>query len=324
MFTINANSSGGKFKNDVLLNAGTYFVSFESKSWNNGRNTDYTVTVDGELFVKAVNDDDTAALAASDPAYTVRIGADSATLAPVSLFGDNWVGYNDKADYRVLELSEAGSYHFTVSQLDAKANGAFSLWRKLDNGKLQKVFTINANSSGEKFKNNVLLNAGTYFVSFESRSWNNGRNTDYLVTMTGTAFGKADSSDDNWRGAHVVPVDAEAVQDEWVGYSDLRDWGKFEVGEDGTCTLQLTGVTGNFASVSLYRQKFDGRGVEKDPARIASVRCNSGTAELIRDLQAGIYYFAVEAQGDAKKSGTGYNLGIQLDEFGKNKGGMLA
>ena len=53
------------------------------------------------------------------------------------------------------------------------------------------------------------------------------------------------------------------------------------------------------------------------------MRCNSGTAELIRDLQAGIYYFAVEAQGDAKKSGTGYNLGIQLDECGKNKGGML-
>ena len=327
VFTINANSSGEKFKNNVLLNAGTYFVSFESRSWNNGRNTDYTVTVDGERFVKAVNADDTAALVAGNPVYTVKtsaLGESFGTLAPVSLFGDNWVGYNDKADYRVLELSEAGSYNFTVSQLDAKANGAFSLWRQLDNGKLQKVFTVNANSSGEKFKNNVLLNAGTYFVSFESRSWNNGRNTDYLVTMTGTAFGKADSSDDNWRGAHVVPVDAEAVQDEWVGYSDLRDWGKFEVAEDGTCTLQLTGVTGNFASVSLYRQKFDGRGVEKDPARIASVRCNGGTAELIRDLQAGIYYFAVEAQGDAKKSGTGYNLGIQLDEFGKNKGGMLA
>ena len=327
VFTINANSSGEKFKNNVLLNAGTYFVSFESKSWNNGKNTDYHVTVDGELFVKAVNADDTAALVAGNPVYTVKtpaLGESFGTLAPVSLFGDNWVGYNDKADYRVLELSEAGSYHFTVSQLDARANGAFSLWRQLDNGKLQKVFTVNANSSGEKFKNNVLLNAGTYFVSFESRSWNNGRNTDYLVTMTGTAFGKADSGDDNWQGARVVPVDAEAVQDEWVGYSDLRDWGKFEVAEDGTCTLQLSGVTGNFASVSLYRQNFDGKGMEKNPARIATARCSGGTAELIRDLQAGIYYFAVEAQGDAKKSGTGYNLGIQLDEFDKNKGGMLA
>ena len=231
--------------------------------------------------------------------------SDSAAPVSLSLFGENWVGFNDAKDFRILELADAGSYTFSLSQLESKASATFSLWEILDD------------SSKIKEKSNVLLDAGTYLVSFESRSGKRGANTDYSVSLSGTAFGKADNSDDTWRSASERTV----VSDGWVGYSDLQDWSRFTVTEESVVSLQLTGVSGNSASMILYRQNSSGD-VEKSPSKLASATAKGGIAELEKELSAGIYYLAVQAVGLGRKSGTTYDLSIRFDE--PEKQGLLA
>lgn len=150
-------------------------------------------------------------------------------LNPYSLFNTNWVGFGDTADYRALELLDSGSYNFTVSQLAGKATGKFTLWKLRDDGKLRKMFTVNAGSKKPAAKSNVLLESGSYVIAFESKNWKSGHNTDYTVMLDGTAFGQANRREDNdWQHATAV-TEGEAVREEWVGFSDLKDYFRFEV-----------------------------------------------------------------------------------------------
>ena len=83
------------------------------------------------------------------------------------------------------------------------------------------------------------------------------------------------------------------MREEWVGYSDLEDFFRFEVTEESLCSLDLSGATGKDAKLTLYRQKIDGKGNEKNPVRLAARRSVDGEAEITELLSAGIYYFAV-------------------------------
>ena len=91
--------------------------------------------------------------------------------------------------------------------------------------------------------------------------------------------------------------------------------------EESVVSLQLTGVSGNFASMILYRQNSSGD-VEKSPSKLASATAKDGIAELEKELSAGIYYLAVQAVGQGRKSGTTYDLSIRFDE--PEKQGLLA
>ena len=319
IFSLSGSSSKIKEKSNVLLDAGIYLVSFESGSWKRGANTDYSVSLSGTPFVKADNSDDSEAAAWENALNKVATqkASDSAVPVSLSLFGENWVGFNDAKDFRILELADAGSYTFSLSQLESKASATFSLWEILDDGKKKKIFSLSGSSSKIKEKSNVLLDAGTYLVSFESRSGKRGANTDYSVFLSGTAFGKADNLDDSWRSASERTV----VSDGWVGYSDLQDWSRFTVTEESVVSLQLTGVSGNSASMILYRQNSSGD-VEKSPSKLASATAKGGIAELEKELSAGIYYLAVQAVGQGRKSGTTYDLSIRFDE--PEKQGLLA
>ncbi|MBS1369155.1 MAG: hypothetical protein HPZ91_04270 [Lentisphaeria bacterium] len=286
--------------------------------------TNYDVSLGGEVFVNAERGDDSYELAAADPDYTVSIAKSEGAftiLNAVSLFNYNWVGFGDTADYRMLELADAGSYNFSVSTLEGRASGKFTLWQVRDNGKLKKVVTVSGSSKKEGVKDGMLLESGTYAISFESKNWKSGHNTDYTVMLDGTVFGQANQRDDNdWRNAAAVTA-GEAVREEWVGFSDLRDFFRFEVAADSACSLELSGATGQDAKITLFRRNFDGKGNEKNPVKIASQRSADGFAGLTEYLSAGIYYFSVEAQGSAKKSGTNYDIDLTLNPGNQ---GMLA
>ena len=91
--------------------------------------------------------------------------------------------------------------------------------------------------------------------------------------------------------------------------------------EESVVSLQLTGVSGNTASMILYRQNRNGD-VEKSPSRLASATAKDGFAELEKELSSGVYYLAVQAVGQSRKSGTTYDLSIRFDE--PEKRGILA
>lgn len=303
---------------NLLLDAGSvYFVKAESKSKTGAF---YDAELSGEVFTKADNGDDTEAGVFSTQTYSVATAktSEAAGSVALSLFGDNWVGYNDRKDFRVLELADAGSYTFSLSELEKKASGTLTLWSVQEDGRRKKVFSLSGSTSKIKEKTGVLLEKGTYLVSFESKSWKKGNNTDYAVSLSGTAYGKADSSNDTWQNAAEMQG---TVTDEWVGFSDLQDWRRFTVDTDGLCRLDLSGVTGNDASVALYRQNLKGSG-EKNPSKIASAKAKDGMAGIEEFLSAGTYYIAVKAEGRAKKGGTSYNLSLNLDTAEQR--GMLA
>ncbi len=304
---------------NLLLDAGTtYFVEMESTTKTG---TFYDVEFSGEVFAQADNSDDSEAAAWENPDLTVSTQktTESAGALSLSLFGDNWAGYNDRTDFRILNLADAGSYTFTLSQLEEKASGTFTIREIRDDGKTRKVFSLGGSSSKEKQKADVLLEAGTYLISFESKSWKSGRNTNYTVTLSGRAFGKADNSDDQWQNA--IALETPGITDGWVGYSDLQDWRRFTVDSDMLCSLELTEVTGNGATLLLYRQNIKG-GIEKTPSKMVSARAKNGAAELEEFLSAGTYYLAVKAEGNIKKSGTGYKLNLKFSE--PEAQGMLA
>ena len=305
---------------NLLLDAGiTYFVETESTKKTG---TFYNVEFSGEVFVRADNTDDSEAAAWANPDLTVSTekSSEAAGTLSLSLFGDNWVGYNDQADFRILNLADAGNYTFTLSQLDEKATGTFTIREIRDDGKTRKVFSLSGSSSKSKEKANVLLKAGTYLISFESKSWKKGRNTGYAVELSGTVFGKADSSDDQWRNA-VSLAPFSSVVEGWVGYSDLQDWSRFTVDSETLCSLELSEVTGNGATLLLYRRNIKGD-VEKTPSKMVSTRAKDGVAELEEFLSAGTYYLAVKAEGSVKKSGTAYKLNLKFSE--PETSGMLA
>lgn len=134
------------------------------------------------------------------------------------------------------------------------------------------MFTVNAGSKKPAVKSNVLLESGSYVIAFESKNWKSGHNTDYTVMLDGTAFGQANRREDNdWQHATAV-TEGEAVREEWVGFSDLKDYFRFEVAADSECSLLLSGATGKDAKITLYRRKTDKNGNEKNPVRIASQR----------------------------------------------------
>ncbi|MDR0933147.1 MAG: hypothetical protein LBM70_09050 [Victivallales bacterium] len=289
-----------------------YIVAVKSSSKKIGT---YNVSLSGEVYTKAVRADDTYAQIASDLSYNVSVAKKSdafATLDPLSLFDSNWVGFGDTADYRTLKLADSGSYNFASSILDDKATGTFTLWRLNDNGKLKKVASVKGSYKQEHAKNNVLLESGTYVVAFKSKNYKS-YNTDYSVSLSGTIFGKANMRDDNdWQHATTVSPGA-AVRDEWVGYSDLKDFFRFNVDTQALYQLELSGVGDNSAKLTLYRQSIDKKGNEKSPVKISSVKSAAEGAGLLETLDAGIYYFAVEAQGNTKKSGTLYNVDLTIN-----------
>ncbi len=300
----------------LLLQAGDYVVSFASTNWKSGYDTDYAVALSGTAFAQADLGDDSFAAVFGNADYTVFTAVASGSaeeLSELSLFGDNWVGFGDSVDYRILTLANAGSYEFTLSQLDEKAGGKFTIYSIRENGTLKREATVSGSNKKETERVGVLLQAGDYVVSFASTSWKSGRNTDYTVTLSGTAFGKADASDNNWQNANILDP-ALGVNDGWVGFSDLLDWYRFDVVFDSAAVLSLSEALGDGARVTLYREGVDGR----SPIKITSTRSRSGVAEISRLLDSGVYYLNIEAQGAAKKAGTDYQLGIELDAISKN------
>lgn len=298
-----------------------YFVAVHSTAKTG---TNYEVSLDGEVFVNAERGDDSWELVSAESDYTMSVNKKEGAftiLNPLSLFNYNWVGFGDTTDYRPLELADSGSYNFTLSALEGKASARFTLWKVRDNGKLQKVFSISGSNKKDVTRNNVLLESGLYAVSVESKNWKSSHNTSYTVLLDGTVFGQANQRDDNdWKNATIVSED-EAVREEWVGYSDRKDFFRFEVTEESICSLDLSGATGKDAKITLYRRKVDRNGNEMPPVRLAAQRSIDGVAEISELLSAGIYYFSVEAQGDAKKSGTNYDIDLSLE---RQTPGMLA
>ena len=220
----------------LLLNAGTYYLSFAAKNASKGGAADYTVKKNDAtfFFVKGNNSDDT---------------KETATAITFGEGWTDWVGMGDATDFRVLTLDSAAKLVFDLTSSDA---ATFNIWQE-NKGKLKSLQATTLKANVAAASKPLLLEAGTYYLSFAAKNAAKGGAADYTVAFNPASvlFPAATKNDDNWKSLADAPalVAGEAAQG-WVGFGDTTDYFKFNHAENGTISLAL-----DEATAADFRQK---------------------------------------------------------------------
>ena len=309
--TVNAPKSGvasGTIKDLLMLAGTTYYIAVEAPDWKKGVGTDYELNVSGNVFNHAKNN-----LANNSydqvrgQSVTPITGNADGTLSTTPLLADEWVGYGDS----VSGVSQ--KVKLTVYGVDAKGNL-----------KSLKSITVNAPKSGVASGTiqNLLMDAGSYYVAVEATDWKKGVGTDYNVSMSGSVYNNAKNGLNNgsWNAAGVETLTlstGKAVSGEWVGYGDASDYFAFKVGADGSAagqyTFKLTSADGNNlngnATFTIYQKKYNSKGAAS-VSKVGSFTNNKADS-ITLELGEGEYFMAVDSADKGKgKKNMGYDIDV--------------
>lgn len=295
-------SNGSKSSKNLLLDAGTYYICYESSSSKKSVGTWYNTDIVADTFTRInTSDDDYTNLA---PAYTVQLRKTGTVI------DNDWVGFGDTIDYRHLDLDVPGSYSFSLSGLSAKAK--LTIYTVDAKGKLKKLTSVTGNAEKVSFTKEKLMNSGSYYLSVEAPGWKKGQNTAYSVTVTGQAFSQGNTLDDVWNtlsDAYSVTLfeSGTIINNEWVGFGDTIDWRRINLTESGSFSFYIDNVSEKVKmtvySVDPVKQKLK---------KLSTVTVSKGYKELKKPLEliAGTYYISVEAGNAKKGKNSSYNVGV--------------
>ena len=326
--TVNAPKSGvasGTIQN-LLMEAGKdYYVAVEAPDWKKGVGTDYDLTVNGNVFNHAKNNlANNSYEQVKDQSVTPITGNADGTLSTTPLLADEWVGYGDSVDFQKITLANDGTYSFTVSGVSQKVKLTVYSVDAKGNLKSLKSITVNAPKSGVASGTiqNLLMDAGSYYVAVEATDWKKGVGTDYNVSMSGSVYNNAKNGLNNgsWNAAGVETLTlstGKAVSGEWVGYGDASDYFAFKVGADGSAagqyTFKLTSADGNNlngnATFTIYQKKYNSKGAAS-VSKVGSFTNNKADS-ITLDLGEGEYFMAVDSADKGKgKKNMGYDIDV--------------
>ena len=200
-------------------------------------------------------------------------------------------------------LETAARLAFTATATDAVK---FSVSQDV-NGKLKAVAKGNVKAGATVQTKDVLLEAGTYYLTMESTTAKKGGSTDYSVGIAEGAsfFPAGNNSDDKWQDvAEAAPVADGGNIAGWVGYGDAVDFTKFHVNDDGQIELKLDDATqAAFASKQI---KLSCISAETGKA-VALTGLSNGTVNSRKAVTAGDYYLGVQCS-NVKKYDTTYGI----------------
>ena len=326
--TVNAPKSGvasGTIQN-LLMEAGKdYYVAVEAPDWKKGVGTDYDLTVNGNVFNHAKNNlANNSDEQVKDQSVTPITGNADGTLSTTPLLADEWVGYGDSVDFQKITLANDGTYSFTVSGVSQKVKLTVYGVDAKGNLKSLKSITVNAPKSGVASGTiqNLLMDAGSYYVAVEATDWKKGVGTDYNVSMSGSVYNNAKNGLNNgsWNAAGVETLTlstGKAVSGEWVGYGDASDYFVFKVGADGSAagqyTFKLTSADGNNlngnATFTIYQKKYNSKGAAS-VSKVGSFTNNKADS-ITLELGEGEYFMAVDSADKGKgKKNMGYDIDV--------------
>ena len=326
--TVNAPKSGvasGTIQN-LLMEAGKdYYVAVEAPDWKKGVGTDYDLTVNGNVFNHAKNNlANNSYEQVKDQSVTPITGNADGTLSTTPLLADEWVGYGDSVDFQKITLANDGTYSFTVSGVSQKVKLTVYGVDAKGNLKSLKSITVNAPKSGVASGTiqNLLMDAGSYYVAVEATDWKKGVGTDYNVSMSGSVYNNAKNGLNNgsWNAAGVETLTlstGKAVSGEWVGYGDASDYFVFKVGADGSAagqyTFKLTSADGNNlngnATFTIYQKKYNSKGAAS-VSKVGSFTNNKADS-ITLELGEGEYFMAVDSADKGKgKKNMGYDIDV--------------
>ena len=288
---------------NLLLDTGTYYVEVMSADKGRGKkNTDYDLDVTADYFPVASDDNSFAAATA----YDLEGGG-----------ANGFVGFGDAQDVYTFTIDQAGTFGFELAGLDSKTS--FNIYSEYDRNGVTKYKKLKGTSArGDSASiNNILLEAGTYYVEVLSGDKGKGKyNTKYDLNITGDYFPEETVANEfDFRKGVGNPVDlvlngdADGSADGWVGFGDAQDVYKFTVDDEGTFDISLTGLSSK-VSFKLYSE-YDSRGTTKyKRLKSASSRGDDISLDDLL-LQAGNYYVEIISGDKGKgKYNTEYDLNI--------------
>ena len=316
---------------DLLLEAGTYYVSVQNPSASKGINTDYYVKLEGDVFNRPDNDYKNNYVrgylkheTTDAEVLTTVIPDDRSKFSDLAVISDEWVGFADSVDFQRVVLEESGNYTFQISGLTGKAK--LTVWEYNDKGQLKSLKNISVTPKMDKNGNwsvqsgelkPLLLEAGKeYFVSVEATNWKKGEGSGYDVTVSGEVFNNPGNAllNSTWDAADVKSITpGTTVADEWVGYGDANDFFSLTLGADdaGSYLFRLStsaGLNGN-ATLNVYQKQDDGKGGFK--LKSVGKFTNTKSDSITLDLESGDYFVEVMSADKGKgKKNTDYDLDV--------------
>ena len=167
------------------------------------------------------------------------------------LVANEWVGFSDARDVRVLDVATAGMFTFDMTSTDQARMSIYV--ENTSNGKLKKLKSVSLGTSktGSVTKSieNLLLDTGTYYLVLESRNASKGGSADYSVSLNATTtkfFVDANQNPLDNATATAPVIDCSTtgtlISKEWVGYGDQFDYFSIAAGEGGAYDFAISGA----------------------------------------------------------------------------------
>jgi hypothetical protein len=266
-------SSTGDTSNEVIerssLPAGTYFARVTSFAGS----TNYTLELTSDL-------------AGNGTTSARNLGS----VQPGTITAKDFVGTTDTNDYYKFTVPAAGNVTLKVEGLSANANLFL-----LNSGGTTIGSSQNGGTTAETLTKS--LAPGTYFARVAPAA---GASTNYSLKVTGPAPAAPDNAGNNQAAARQLGlVSGLKTYSDAINNADIDDFYKFYVGESGTITTQITGLSGNL-NVSIE----DSFGNE-----LARSSAGGTTSDSVSAFAQPGYYYARVFQGTAGVS-SNYTLNL--------------
>ncbi|MBO4511169.1 MAG: hypothetical protein J5746_00230 [Victivallales bacterium] len=285
---------------NLLLDVGTYYIAMENTNAKKGSSADYTVDVSGRsTFFEVDHKDDNT--------------WNGGEVAEFDGEWNDWVGFGDALDYREMTLDCGARVAFDLEAGDATK---FTLWQldeKTSRLKSVQATTLKADKTKEHYSastKELLLKAGTYYVSMESTNAKKGGNADFTVTQGERfkVFDGADNSNDTWKAASEN--EALAIGDSangWVGFGDTVDFHQFQVEEAGKLTLTFDEDT----EAALKAKQIKLSCLDAKGKAVSLAAFKNGSVDSSKALGEGTYYLGVTC-ANAQKYDTSYSVNLGM------------
>ena len=340
-----------------------YFVSVEATNWKKNENTNYEVTVSGEVFnhpgnalqnnfVQGYLKHETTDAAV----LTTTISDAQSKISNVAVISDEWVGFGDAVDFQRIVFEESGNYTFQISGLEGKAK--LTVWEYNDKGQFKSLKNLSVTPKMDKNGNwsvqsgelkPLLLEGGKeYFVSVEATNWKKGEGSNYDVTVSGEVFNhpgnalqnnfvrgylKNETTDaavltTNIGASQAQISNVAVISDEWVGFGDSIDFQRIVFDAAGSYSFRISGLEGK-AKLTVWEYN--------DKGQLKSLKNISVTPKMDKNgnwsvqsgeissllLEAGKEYF-VSVEATNWKKGEGSGYDVTVSgEVFNNPGNAL-
>ena len=326
---------------ELLLEAGSYYISVESTNAKKGGAAYYNVLLDSDSVFynspdsKSTDDwDDVKTRGAAG-----HVGACGTLTSATSLVFTDWVGFGDAVDYRKFSLASAARICLEV---DAMAPVKISICKlESKNTKMGVTYSLKTiQSASAKAKDGtysvvtkpVMLEKGDYYIRVESTTAKKGGNAKYSLSLAKdtpqqTVFYNKGNNSDDWDkeilktwGASGLSATAgridnrkqfEVILSDWVGYGDEIDYRKFTLNNNVVSSFIVSGSDAMKFEIYRLVGKTDKKGVTtyslKTLQSVTVKKPKGGESYLALTpsikLDAGTYYFSVKST-NAKKGGS--------------------